>query len=297
MPYSSEEYIGLFQRGVLETETREEKIENLRHKDVMRYRTKTYKSGTLLECEIFPIWRHPKEATRARKAQLTRSAQLAVNARNTRKKIIRYVNNNFDDRDLWGTFGYDDTNLPDTPEQAHKDLVNFLRRIKRLRIKEQLSPLRYIYVTEYKAEDGAAIRVHHHIVMSGDMDRDAIEKLWKGGAYPQTRRLRVKEDSGLTGLASYIAKGGKNQKRWGHSANLKMPVPTIADHKITRRQAEKMVLDHEVAQKVFGKAYPEYAISNMETKLSDFVAGAYIYVMMYRHENQARGRPPDRRRT
>ena len=292
MPYSSEAYLDLFDRSFF-AETPEERIESLKSKGIFRYRVKTIKAGKMLECEIFPIWPTQAEASRAKKALESRAAQKNLNDKNTRKKIIRLANNNFTDADLWGTFGYDDCNVPASPEQAQRDIVNFIRRIKRRRKKEGLPPIRYIYVTEWKQEadeEGGEIRVHHHIIFSGDLDRDEVEKMWNGGAYPQTRRLRVKDDCGLTGLACYISKGKRGQKRWGHSTNLKMPVPTVADRKITRRQVEKLALDENGAPAFFEKVYPGYCFNSFQAKHSGFVAGAYIYVVMHRKEPPKRSR-------
>jgi hypothetical protein len=285
--YSCEGQLTLFDFDILpiERETPEEMIENLRHGDVYRYRTKTIKAGNLLECEIFPLWATQKEAERAKKAKPSRKAQENLNHKNTKKKIMRLTNANFANSDLWGTFGYDDENLPATPEAARKDMVNYIRRIKSRRKKLGLPALRYIYTTEWREGDGdgnEAIRCHHHVIMSGDMDRDEIERLWKGGAYPQTRRLRVKEDCGLNGLAAYLSKGSRYEKMWGHSTNLKAPVPSFADRKITPKQAARIALDENAAPALFEKICKGYAFRNIEIKRSEWVAGVYIYVQMYK---------------
>lgn len=271
----------------IEYQTPEELIESLRHGDVYRYRTKTIKAGNLLELEIFPVWK-AGEAKRAKNTQPSRKAQENLNHKNTRKKIMRLTNANFDNGDLWGTFGYDDDRLPATPEAARKDIVNFFRRVKRLRAKRGLPALRYLYVTEWR-EDGKEgekeIRCHHHFIMSGDMDRDEIEGLWKGGAYPQTRRLRVKEDCGLNGLAAYLSKGSRFEKMWGRSTNLKPPKESVADRKITPRQAEKITVDENAAPAIFEKACTGYTFRDMEIKRSEWVAGVYIYVQLYKRRN------------
>lgn len=287
MPYSSEFYLDLFEKTFLETETPEERIEALRHGDVYRYRVKTYRAGKVLECEIFPLWNTQGEASRAKKAKESRPAQQKLNDTNTQKKIARLSNNNFTGADVWATFGYDDDNLPATPEQAQKDIVNYFRRIKRERAKQGLPPIRYIYVTEWQEADAEdeAIRVHHHVIMSGDMDRDYLEGQWHGGNYPQARRLMPK-DCGITGLAYYMAGRGKKCKRmWAYSTNLKMPAPSVADKKITPRQAEKIALDRNAAPALFEKIFKGYKFQDTERDLqikhSDFVAGAYIYVQMH----------------
>jgi hypothetical protein len=287
--YSCEGLLSLFNIDFspLETETAEERLENLRQGDVYRYRTKTIKAGGMLECEIFPVWKTQTEAGRAKKEKPSRIAQENLNRKNNQKKIMRLTNNNFTSADIWGSFGYDDENLPETPEQARRDMVNFLRRVKNKRKKQGLPPLRYIYVTEWKKDNegkGGAIRAHHHVILSGDMDRDEIERLWSGGAYPQTRRLRVKEDCGLNGLACYISKGSRNEKMWGHSTNLKLPVATVADRKITPHKAGIIAQNQADAPTLFEKLYKGYTCKSVDVKSSEFVAGFYIYVQMYRKE-------------
>ena len=253
---------------------------DLRHGDVKLYRVKTIRAGKMLDCEIYPVYTRAG-ARRAARATRSRAAQENLNHRNTKKHITRLINHNFTDADMWGTFGYDDAHLPPDMSRANKDRENFFKRLNRRRKKLGLSPMRYLYVTEF-CNDGKKVRCHHHVIMSGDMDRDEVEKLWKGGAYPQTRRLRVKEDCALTGLASYLAKGKKHERKWGHSRNLNPYVVTVADHKLTRRMVERMVMDEAEIPRILEKKCRGYVFRQIEIKRSEFVAGAYLYAQMYR---------------
>jgi len=263
----------------IENYTDEEKFELFRSGDIRLFRTKTIKSGKMLECEIYPLLNSPA-VNRAKERKPSRTAQENLNHANSKKKVIRYLNANFTDADLWGTFGYDDMNLPETVEEAKRIFRNFLGRIKRL-YKKHEQVFKYFYVTEWK-QDGEKVRCHHHVVLSGGVSRDEIERLWKCGGYPQTRRLRVKDDCGLTGLASYLAKGKSYERASGHSLNLKPPVETIADKKITKRQAEKITLNRNDAPGIFEKLYRGYTFRNVTVKRSDYVAGVYIYANMYK---------------
>ncbi|MCL2636943.1 MAG: hypothetical protein FWD48_01100 [Oscillospiraceae bacterium] len=256
-------------------------LELLRHENVKLYRTKTIKAGNQLECEIFPLF-NPQEKIRAKEHEKSREAQKNLNHKNTKKNITRLSNANFTSSDYWGTFGYDDNNLPATPEEALKDVKNFLRRLARLHKKQGLE-FKYIYVTEFK-HDGDVVRAHHHIMMSGGISRDEIESKWNGGAYPQTRRLRVKHDCGLNGIANYLAKGKSYERFWGHSKGLKQPKIDIADKKITKRRAEKIAWDENCVPEIFEKLYKDYAFRSVEVKRSDFVSGVYIYVQMYKRK-------------
>lgn len=294
MQYSSEEYLDLFEVSFLETETPEERFEALRHGNVMRYRAKTYRMGDVLECGIFPVWNTQGEASRAKKAKPSREAQAKLNHRNAQKRASRIINDNFTSKDMWVTLGYDKDRPEPTADQAYRDLINYIRRIKRWRKKHGLPAMRYYYAIEIADKDGNPVRPHIHIIMPGDMDRDFVENEWHGGAYPQSRRLRPK-DRGLKGLAFYISKGKKGQKLWGHSKNLKMPKPTVADKKFTKRQVEKIAIDRNTAPDFFKNIFKGYDFKDTEQDLeirrSDFVSGAYIYATMYKTDA-----PPKRKK-
>ena len=58
--------------------------------------------------------------------------------------------------------------------EDENDVGGFEKAMKRLREKLGLSPIKYIYRTE---EGGRGGRIHHHIILNGGIDRDALEKL------------------------------------------------------------------------------------------------------------------------
>mgnify|MGYP000926495085 CR=1 FL=1 len=276
MPYSSQKYEFLFDTSC--EELTEAAFETLRHKDVFRYRTKTIKSGDVLECEIYPIWATQNEARKAKKRS-TREAQKKLNEKNAKKKLTRKINANFTEEDLCITLTYKNE-VPDL-EQARKDIRNYIRRIRHYREKNGLPEMKYIYVIEFSGEGGRKKkRVHHHVVMSG-MDRDEAEKIW-GKGYANARKLQP-DDYGLEAIARYMVKEPNGGKRWCGSRNLKEPQITIADTKISKRKAEKLAQDvEEAAPLIFGKLYPDYTFNDCVVKRSEFVAGAYIYTRMHR---------------
>lgn len=293
MPYSSEEYLEEFDQSLFE-DNEQERFEDLRNENVFRYRAKTYRCGKLLECEIFPLWIGQKDATRAKKRKLSRPEQVNLNDRNAKKTIVRYTNLNFTEADIWFTGTYDNEHLPPSDELAYRDVLNYIKRIKYRRKKLGLPELRYIYVIEGRPEtddDGKPIlRYHVHIILSGDMDRDEIEQMWHGGARREAHRLQP-DQFGLTGLAKYIAKTPKKgRKRWGRSQNLKVPKPTVADHKMKKRHVEKIARNENAAPSLFEKIFEGYRFLDMEVKYSDFVPGAYIYVRMRRPPPAPSGR-------
>lgn len=262
------------------TDSIEERIEKLRDKQVSKYRVKTIKSGEMLECEIYPIWNAPA-GKRAKKEKDIRQSQTNLNDKNTKKHLIRLVNTNFTKQDIWITLTYQNGHLPADIEQAKKDMQNYIRRLKRYIKKNELPELKYVYVTEYQdADNKKKKRVHHHMICNF-ADRDVAEELWNGGGRTQTRRLQP-DDFGFEGLARYIAKDKSETtiKRYTPSRNLKQPKITVADSKVTRRRAEKIANEENMAHEVFEKLYAGYKFNDMEVKYSPYVSGAYIYVRM-----------------
>lgn len=267
----------------------------------LRFRTKTIKSGDVLEVEIYPIWPTRSEERRL-KSKATRAAQEAVNDRNARKKLDRLVNTNFGPDDLLVTLTY----AGDPPDQiqAAKDIRNYLRRVRYWRKKHDLPELKYIYVQEWEDEQSAASsqrpvqlvfegmegieeepvkakRIHHHVIMSG-MDRDAAESLWKKGRV-NSRKLQP-DEFGLRDLTGYLLKAPKTKKRWYGSRNLKPPKITVSDHKFTRKQIWKLASRMESdAWPVLRKVYKGYAtVMEPVVRSSEFCSGFYVYARMYK---------------
>lgn len=266
----------------------------------LKFRTKTIKSGNVLEVEVYPIWKTRSEERKA-KEKTTRAAQAAVNDRNARKRLDRLVNTNFGADDLLITLTYSGE-APD-PQQGAKDIRNYIRRVKYYRKKNGLPEMKYIYIQEWEDEDPKtaepqqlvfegmqstflepvkAKRVHHHIIMTG-MDRDAAESLWKKGRV-NSRKLQP-DEFGLRDLTGYLLKAPKTKKRWYGSRNLQEPKITISDHKFTRGQIWKLA-DHfgSEAGPVLRKVYPGYVpAAEPVVHTSEFCSGFYIYARMYKN--------------
>lgn len=261
------------------TDTDDDRLQLLFDNNIAHYRTKTIKAGNVLECEIYPIWNTSASTSRARKFRESRVAQKRLNAKNAQKNLIRLINTNFTDSDIWGTFTYEPKKLPDTVEAAQKEMTKFIRRLKYYAARKGYPPLKYVYVTEFEDdEEKGKKRVHHHIVINFP-DRDVAEQLWRNGARRQTRRLQA-DESGYEGLTRYITKDPKGAKRYITSKNLRKPQVTVADCKFTRKKVNDIVSGKKDAQGVFERLYKGYGITSYESKTSEFATGAYIYVKM-----------------
>ena len=100
------------------TDTNDERLASLDDKSIIKYRVKTIKSGKVLESEVYPIWNTHKSTSRARKIRESRDTQKRLNEKNALKRIIRLVNANFTDDDIWCTFTYETAKLPKSVEDA-----------------------------------------------------------------------------------------------------------------------------------------------------------------------------------
>lgn len=252
------------------------------------YRTKTIRSGDIVECEIYPIWK--RSYARSAKKHITRAAQQRQNEKNSLKNLVRLINTNFTAQDIWITLTYSDDNLPKDDEQAYRDTVNYIRRLRRSAARANAPPLKYIIVTEVHDESGEVVRVHHHMVTNFS-DRDEAERLWHGGGRTQSRRLQP-DENGLTGLALYIGKQkappGRNRRvrrRWRGSKNLTKPKVTVSDTKISRRAVRRLAkMSDAERREYFERLYKNNGCRCIETTISysPVVSGAYIRVRMRR---------------
>lgn len=278
--YDYEEiYASDYDAELLEEAERDARRQSLEDRHIVHYRTKTIKSGNVLECEIYPVWDTAKSTARARKQKQSREAQKRLNYKNAVKNVVRLINANFTDSDIWGTFTYETRKLPKTVDAAEKIFGNFLRRLKYHAKKKGYPPLKYVFWTEFEDDEKKGKkRVHHHIVTNFP-DRDLAEELWKGGARTQTRRLQS-DENGYEGMARYCMKDPRGTKRYKTSKNLQKPQITIADYKFTRRKVNRLVRGESDPKAVFEQLYKGYRFTSITHKTSEYVTGAYVYAKM-----------------
>lgn len=244
----------------------------------MGYRVKSVKAGQQLYVDVYPIFGR-EQAGRAKRAmkQVTREAQKKINERNAKRRIVQLVNHNFTEKDIALHLTYD--NPPDY-EQCQRDVRNFVRRVKRLRKKQGLPEMKYIYVVE-DDEFGVKKRIHAHVVLTGGIAREELERLWARG-YANADRLQLNEQ-GLEGLARYMVKSQRNRKKWCCSRNLKEPLVRVSDCKLSNARVKRIArgLPNE-AKEVLRKAFPGYEYVNCEVHYSDMVDGVMIRAQMRR---------------
>ncbi len=260
-------------------------------------KTRTTKAGEMLECQSFPCFVDRADYTRAKKYRPTREVQAALNARNAQRKFIRKVNANFSTGDLWGTFGWDYERMPADMDAAWKEVGNYISRLRYHRRKAGLGNPKYMFVIEStpgRTERGEPeTKYHVHMFLDGGFDRDQVERLWRGGEYPQTRRLRLKDFGGLTGVASYLTKKPEGRRRWGQSKGLKpySRKPTESVRRLSKGKIRRIVKayredDAEQIKDIMERAYPGYVYDHKQSPCEIYhnteYGGTYLYCRMYR---------------
>ena len=275
----------------------------------IRQRTKTITAGPMVDVECYPIWdtRTAAAARAEARKEAHRKAQKKLDEKNARKRLVRLVNANFGAGDLILTCEYALGMQPEDAERAARNIRNFLRRVKTLRVRRGLPPLRYIYITEETYSEKYGLRYHHHVILSGDgVTREEIEKLWtdRKRGYCNTKRAQPQEKH-LSGFACYLTmdkqtrtmeQDGKNpqrrasKRRWNASHNLRAPGETVADKKISVRKAGQIAeATLENAREIFAKLYPDCDLLEVAVKRSRWAAGVYVYAQLRKRETERRG--------
>lgn len=243
----------------------------------MPYREKKIYSGDILEIEIYPISKIERKQKRKIKERESKNKQKNLNDKNAKKQLMRLLNTNFTKKDLHVTLTYDKQNLPANEEEAKKDVTKFIRRLKYHIKKNNLGELKYIAVIEFREQEEGKkeIRLHHHLVVNGIVDRDTLEEIWQKG---RANADRLKPDEfGLEGLARYISKDPKGNKRWIPSRNLKQPIIKVNDYKYSGRKV------YEIARgdrDILVNNYTNYLLNDYEVNVNEITAGIHINIKM-----------------
>lgn len=246
---------------------------------------------------------------RAKRQKVTPPHIIAANERHSRDQLRRLITHNFSAGDYYLTPTY--AGKPPTLEDAQRQLVNFINRLKRLYIKHG-SELKAIYVTEggRPKENGDCTRVHHHIVINGAIPRDEIERCWQGRQDKNAESRRgycntavIYTEGGERGcerIAEYMAKSrtktaGKGMHRWNATRNIKKPVETIIDNKFSRKRTDELLYLVRVRQAVkqeqngqlrrlLEKRYDRECI-DVKTAINPVTGRIYISAR-FRHKNE-----------
>ena len=234
-------------------------------------RESVYVCGDYIDGDIYPVFQPP--GRRRKKCRPTSDVQAAINQRNAERSAARLVHLNFGPGDIALHLTYRDE--PADAAAGKRDLYNFLSRVKRLRVKLGLPDLKYLSCTEISR--GGSGRMHHHVIMSGGVDRDVLERAW-GKGYANSKRLQFGED-GVAGLARYVAKGRHFYRRWNRSRNLAKPEAAVRESTHAELSAAVRSIKGSVAHAHFEGLWPGWQLTT-----ADCVKNAYNRCDYVRYE-------------
>lgn len=258
------------------------------------YRTKSIRSGSLLEIEAYPLL-PTRQLERVRRIAPTSEAQARLNQRNAEKRLIRLAEANFGESDYYFTGTIEGPDLPDW-RSMQRLARNFIRRWNRAREKAGLQAGKYIYVIEGHDDGDRKKRLHWHALLEGGLDRATIKALWAHGR-ARVDELDTKGPEGLVPLAKYMIKGPQGKRRWAASKNLKKPSVSWADRKISARTARRIADERAASAAALEKLYPGYEVADVEVRSNPYMPGCYIYARLRKIETAQERKERNRRWT
>lgn len=234
-----------------------------------------------------------------RKYRESTPKQKRLNAKKAKRYFEALVEANFKgNRDLVVHPTFSEDNYPESEEQAHKLVKNWIARLNYRRKKLGLPNSKYIIVFE-KSPKG---RMHFHVLMDGQLSREEVENKWQLG-YCNADRLRSDPKIGLQKIISYLSKGGetdeKNSKRWISSKGLIKPwVSCSKNTKISRKRFEVLKSipeDSELLRVTIERDNPGYELQDVERSVSEETWQMYLFCRMRLKKVEKKKGPKDGR--
>ena len=199
------------------------------------------KTGIVEKSKFFVGEKKPRKARHGH----TTLAKKDRNATQAVRRLARVLNCNFDAGDLLITLTYEDEALPSSPAEASRQVLRFIRRLKRAGL-----AYRGVWITADKDKNGSTKRLHHHMVLDGSQIRlqddgsaqvayvgeKKLEDIWGQGF---VKAKHVEDERDHTGLADYLVRQAAdepNQKKWHTSAGLDKAV--LLEEKIVAKDGE-----------------------------------------------------------
>ncbi len=285
-------------------------------------REKQTKSGKLLEADFFPIFSDGRRLpSRAPKTQRSTAEQARYNRRQAVKKIVRLINTNFDGEDIIMHPTYEQEKAPQSIEDARRDLVNYLRRVKtrraaelkkvvaalealpdvaalneqrrKLEVKRKKleAPFKYAYTVEkVQYKSGKFVgrdNWHFHLFLTGGIERKALEEMWPNGMRTNADRFQP-EKFGPEAIAKYMVKDPQGAKSFCCSRNMDKPVSKQKDGKITPYGMERLAKQRVDDREYWENRYKGYRFIKCYSRFNEFNGHWYVSVVMYK----ADGGPP-----
>jgi hypothetical protein len=242
-----------------------------------------YDCGGYVRVHVCSIRRSAK-GKRGHRNKITCESRAKLNAKNAKHRMADLLHCNFGGKDIALRLSYSDDEMPFTIEDAIRNVQNFIRRLRRIYKAAAIKKIKYIYVTEMSGNG----RIHHHLIITGGVDRNLIEKTW-GLGYCNSKRLQFSEN-GLNGIAEYFQKEPKGKesnkriRRWNSSQGLDTPKVSRRDYVVTNKTA-KYIDSNPDDYNYIRDLYPNYEVGHVEpTAINDVSTGLFITIYLYKPE-------------
>lgn len=242
-----------------------------------------YQSSQYMRVLLFPVRTKGGAAGKSRRAkgQPTSAVQAALNARNAARLLSDIIHLNFTPDDCAIHPTYADGFMPETEEEAQKNVQNYIRRLRRayVRVNGTADGFKYVYVTE-KTKKG---RFHHHFIVSapGVTYREMIECWGMGRCNPRPLEF---DEHGLLGLSHYLVKDPVGSRRWGCSKGLARPAARENDSRFSQKDAASLCGDKPDVDTIAKKYYKDFTISDVQSVVT--AGGSFIELFLYRTDNK-----------
>lgn len=283
---------------------------------------KITKAGKLLNTDFYPCFENGKKMPTQPKVQGSTEAQKKYNENKAQKEAVYIINENFDEFDHIGHLTYAPEYAPQSEEEARRDMINALRRIKRMRERElkktiaaldalpdvdalaeqrkrlekkrdKLSaPFKYMYVLEkvtyqrgqFKGKDNW----HFHIFMTGGLERSQVEALWKKGVRSNVDQFQP-DRFGPEAMAKYMAKDPQGTKRFVCSRNMSRTYkqPKIKDARFSAGHLAKLAQERCDDTDYWEKKYKGYRFLRAFPRFNEYNCHWYLTVVMYAGDGPA----------
>ena len=283
-------------------------LPDMKWSGTMPERERIIKTGDFARAHWYPVRREPK-GKRGKRNKESTLVQKKLNQTNRERMLADLLHLNFTAQDYFIRLSYD--TQPDGIPEADNCLKNFFRRVRYFRKKNGLGELKYIYFTERGTKSG---KIHHHVFITGGIDRDTLEELW-GHGYANSRRLRF-NNKGLVGLSKYGTKAKKQKilreheedtvaRTWNSSKNLTRPRPNKEifknDYRIRAKDAA-YIDAHPDDWEYIENLYPGYYVAAVEPTPKNFFTAEdktpipkahFITIYLYRKDAEWNRRAND----
>lgn len=247
-----------------------------------RYKEVAYvQNDNLIDLQLYPEYKRPIKTSRKRRYKKTNETQKVLNLKNSERNIIREANSTFTTKDIRLDLTYDNEHLPESVEDAEREMKNYIRRLKTVAKNYGIEKFQYVWVTENGSGNG---RLHHHMILKGGIPLDVLADKW-GRGYTTVKPLQF-DETGIEALVKYMLKNpvSSGKVKYHSSRNLNKPVKKTRSGRISHRKAESIATFTDTS--IIERLYPGYRIVDLSPFYNDVNGGYYFEIKLFKEPDK-----------